>query len=210
LNYPNLPAGHYTLAIVDLNGCEQKDSVVLSEPEAWSISLGPDTTIPYGSELKIIPAFSGTPQGVLNTHWSDDECENCLTRTITPLNLVELTVFAQDENGCSSEDDIRILVQVDRDLFIPNVFSPNGDEVNDLFLISGGPALEEINWMTIFDRWGNMVFRSEHFKANDPLYAWDGKKDGKLLNPGVFVYQLQAQYIDGRTEEKYGSVTLVR
>jgi gliding motility-associated-like protein len=89
---------------------------------------------------------------------------------------VELTVFAQDENGCSSEDDIRILVQVDRDLFIPNVFSPNGDEVNDLFLISGGPALEEINWMTIFDRWGNMVFRSEHFKANDPLYAWDGKK----------------------------------
>jgi hypothetical protein len=82
--------------------------------------------------------------------------------------------------------------------------------VNDKFLIGAGPALDEITLFTIFDRWGNMVFQADHFKPNDPQFAWDGKKNGQLLNPGVFVYQLEAVYIDGSKEEKYGSVTLVR
>ena len=119
-------------------------------------------------------------------------------------------ISAQDENGCTSEDELNILVQVNRDLFIPNIFSPNGDQVNDVFLIGAGPALNEISILTIFDRWGNMVFQAEQFKANDPQRAWDGKKNGQPLNPGVFVYQLEAVYIDGSKAEKYGSVTLVR
>ena len=208
--YPNLAAGNYLVNILDQNGCAFKDSITLTEPEPWSISLGNDTTIAYGSEIKIVPSISGTPQGVLSTNWSDGECQNCLSRIIAPLSPLELTLIAQDENGCTSEDDILILVHIDRDLFIPNVFSPNDDNVNDEFLISAGPALEEIALMTIYDRWGNVVFEAEHFSANDPTRAWDGKMDGELLNPGVFVYQLQAVFIDGKVEDKYGSITLVR
>jgi gliding motility-associated-like protein len=210
LTYPNLSSGHYVVSIMDRNGCELSDSATLTEPGAWSISLGPDTTIAYGTSLNLIPILEGTPQGNLQTTWSDGECDNCFSRTITPLVPTQLIIKALDENGCTSEDDIQIWVRVDRDLFIPNVFSPNGDQVNDVFLISAGPALEEINWLVIFDRWGDMVYRLEHFKANDPQYAWDGKKNGKLLNPEVFVYQLEVRYIDGRTEQRYGSITLVR
>ncbi|HEX5112230.1 MAG TPA: gliding motility-associated C-terminal domain-containing protein, partial [Saprospiraceae bacterium] len=210
LIYSNLSAGEYHVILQDKNGCELSDTTTLTSPGPWSLSLGPDTIIGYGSAFNIIPVIFGTPQGVLNSNWSDGECENCLTRTIIPLSTVELTLFAQDENGCTSEDDIRILVHLDRNLFIPNIFSPNGDNINDEFLIGASPALKEIALLTIFDRWGEVVFEADHFQANDPVHAWDGKMDGQLLNPGVFVYQLQAVYIDGKVEDKYGSVTLVR
>jgi len=208
--YANLSEGHYTIIVVDQNGCELADTAILSQPAEWSISLGPDTVIPYGSTLPISPVLSGHPQGTLHTSWSDGECENCLSRSIIPLSSTILSIHAEDENGCTSEDEIRIQVHLVRDLFIPNVFSPNNDQVNDLFLISAGPALDEINWMTIFDRWGDMVYRQEHFKANDPQFAWDGKMGGKTLNPGVFVYQMEVKYIDGSTKQRYGSVTLIR
>jgi len=208
--YNNLASGFYYVRVIDKNGCELADTVTLHEPAGWNISLGPDTTLAYGSSLNLVPMLSGVPEGILQTSWSDGECENCLTRSITPLTSITLMISAQDENGCTSEDEFNILVQVNRDLFIPNIFSPNGDQVNDVFLIGAGPALDEISILTIFDRWGNMVFQAEQFKANDPQRAWDGKKNGQPLNPGVFVYQLEAVYIDGSKAEKYGSVTLVR
>jgi gliding motility-associated-like protein len=210
LSYANLASGLYTVIVLDKNGCELTDTVTIHEPKEWSLSLGPDTTLTYGSSLNLDPKLSGIPQGILQTSWSDGECENCLARTITPLSTITLTISAQDENGCTSVDELNILVQLNRDLFIPNIFSPNGDQVNDVFLIGAGPTLDEISILTIFDRWGNMVFQTEHFKANDPQFSWDGKKNGQLLNPGVFVFQLEAVFIDGSTEERSGSVTLIR
>ncbi len=210
IGYPNLAAGPYTISVIDQNGCESQDSVFLAEPDSWSITLGPDTTITYGTSMNILPVLSGDPQGTLQISWSDGLCDNCFSRTVSPLSSTTLTITAQDENGCVSEDDLHIYVHIDRDLFIPNIFSSDDDHINDLFLIGAGPSLDEIALLTIFDRWGNMVYRAAHFKANDPQYAWDGKKDGKFLNPGVFVYQLQAVYIDGFIEDRYGDITLIR
>ncbi|HJW31440.1 MAG TPA: gliding motility-associated C-terminal domain-containing protein, partial [Saprospiraceae bacterium] len=173
LIYSGLRAGNYTLTLKDNNGCEREETLDISEPEPWHISLGPDTTIAYGSSLELMPILTGTPQGMLHAAWSDGLCDDCLARTITPLTPTELTLKVLDDNGCSSEDDIRVFVRVDRKLFIPNIFSPNGDQINDVFMISAGPAVDEITKLNIFDRWGDLVFSLEHFKPNDPTTAWD-------------------------------------
>lgn len=106
-------------------------------------------------------------------------------------------------DGC---DSIRTLRIEGANVYVPNVFSPNNDQVNDLFVVTSYPvnAMDLVSF-TIFDRWGNMV----HHSTTDPV-QWDGKdKNGTFFNPGVFTYLLVLNC--GDKEVKYdGSITLVR
>jgi len=95
-------------------------------------------------------------------------------------------------------------------MYIPNVFSPNGDGINDRLLISAASDVEEIESMEIFDRWGNLVFAAKNFLPGDPTNSWDGKRDGVTLNPAVFAYKMMARFKDGRREVRNGDITLVR
>ena len=96
------------------------------------------------------------------------------------------------------------------DIYVPNVFSPNDDGINDRLLISAGAYVEEIESFIIFDRWGDMVYLNEHFQPNDPSGAWDGKRKGLMLNPAVYAYKMMAKFGDGRTEVRFGDITLMR
>lgn len=97
--------------------------------------------------------------------------------------------------GCDSLVYLRLS---NLDLYIPNTFSPNGDNANDTF----APVTIDgmINNMTIqiFDRWGNIVFEGED--------EWDGEG----LKTGVYVYNISIGYIDGNNLNYRGSITLVR
>lgn len=85
------------------------------------------------------------------------------------------------------------------ELFVPNVFSPNNDGVNDKFRVRGSEPFEYE--LRIYDRWGNLVFNAEEIDV-----AWDGTHNGKLLNSAVFVYYI----LSGDEVLDKGNVTLVR
>ncbi|MGB3081080.1 MAG: gliding motility-associated C-terminal domain-containing protein, partial [Saprospiraceae bacterium] len=93
--------------------------------------------------------------------------------------------------------------------FIPNIFSPNGDNINDVFTIQFNAGAEVISLEgDIFDRWGNHVFGSDRYP-----FTWDGTFDGKPMNPAVYVYKFTLVYsngVDVLTEKVTGDVTLVR
>lgn len=89
--------------------------------------------------------------------------------------------------------------------FMPNIFSPNGDGINDEFAPAGQCIVREYN-LQIFDRWGQLVFESR-----DPNIAWNGRRQNSPMPTGVYVYRWQ--YIPLETlepVEQAGSVTLVR
>lgn len=94
-------------------------------------------------------------------------------------------------------------------IYIPNIFSPNGDQVNDMFRAELGSDINLISMTgTIFDRWGDVIFSA----AAIP-FTWDGHFNGKAVLPGVYVYRLELTYITGGTERKEvlsGDVTVVR
>lgn len=93
---------------------------------------------------------------------------------------------------------------------MPNTFTPNGDGKNDVFLIRG-LAATKIDYFRVFDRWGRTVFESADGVPNDPQFGWDGNdKDGKKLNPDVYVYTYEIQCINGNIVAGQGNVTLVR
>jgi gliding motility-associated-like protein len=94
-------------------------------------------------------------------------------------------------------------------VYVPNVFSPNGDQVNDFFGVSTGSDISVISINgKIFDRWGNLVFASEAI-----AFEWDGFFKHEPLQPGVFAYVIHMKYeVNGQEKDEVfaGDVTLVR
>jgi len=94
-------------------------------------------------------------------------------------------------------------------VFVPNVFSPNGDGINDEFIITtrDGVLLSEL---IVYERYGGVVFHATNINDPNNMLYWDGTKAGKELSPQVFPYTLLVQYPDGRQERLKGDVTVVK
>ena len=101
------------------------------------------------------------------------------------------------------------IIEIHTEIHIPNVFSPNGDGINDVFGISFGPDIQVTAMQgTIFDRWGNMVFDSKSVP-----FVWDGFFKNERVMPGVYVYRIECKYIATgiqREEIFTGDVTVIR
>jgi gliding motility-associated-like protein len=99
-------------------------------------------------------------------------------------------------------------VDIRRHIYVPNVFHPDGDAENNRFLIFGRGVVE-IKDLSVFDRWGNMVWRGEHLAANDQSTGWDGNMRNKKVSPGVYVWQAVIVFPDGVAEIYSGDVTVI-
>jgi len=113
---------------------------------------------------------------------------------------VQLVVTSQF--GCKDTVGDKIFVD-DISLFVPNAFSPNGDDHNEYFFARhiGMQSLQ----ISIFDRWGKPVFES-----TNPNFQWDGTRQGRPLPEGVYTYVLKALGYDNRIHERTGTLTLIR
>ena len=136
---------------------------------------------------------------------------DCLTQVVTPLVSTVYSIVVEALNGCVDEDKVTVIVDRRRQVYIPNVFSPNLDGANDLFSIYAKPGtVLKINSLQVFDRWGNSLFLLEDFQPNNPTIGWDGSYKGQPMNPGVFVYVAEIEFIDGERTIFKGDVTIVR
>jgi len=118
-------------------------------------------------------------------------------------DTVDAQLIVTDQSGCQDTFRIPITIKPVQRLFVPNVFTPNGDGVNDVFLIYADGYTYDI---TIFNRWGEEVFRG------DEVNHWNGKKSntGAECQESVYVYLIKLTRYDGLQLDRSGSVTLVR
>ena len=97
------------------------------------------------------------------------------------------------------------------DIFVPDAFSPNGDGINDIFLVHAGHnGIEAIRSLKVFSRWGESVYERFDFPPNDPQYGWDGSHRGQLVGPAVFVWFAEVELINGDVKLIKGEVTVMR
>jgi len=120
-----------------------------------------------------------------------------------PLGSFTYQITVTDDDGCTSINEHDIFVDLNKILYTPNVFTPNGDGLNDFFEIYTYGA-REIDFR-IFDRWGELIY-----KTTDLNQGWDGTFKGKRMPHGVYVYTLQVIYLDADLRKVKGSVTIVR
>jgi gliding motility-associated-like protein len=209
--YEDLPIGTYEFTVIDSSGCERSETFSISESELPQLSLGLDQTISLGDSIAL--DFTTNQPSWDTLIWSGQgplPQPGVLPAYVSPTEGVRYELTLIDNNGCSVSDDIRIEVLNEINLYVPNAFSPNGDNNNDLFFPYGGPQIRQVNRFLIFDRWGNMVHEATNFQPGDPLAGWDGTFKGQALNTNVFVWRLELTLADGMVISRYGDVLLQR
>ena len=173
------------------------------------ISTGGDRTIVAGETVMLQVSGSGLHQFL----WTPDEslsCNTCSNPVASPSVTTTYYVQVSSLKGCKSIDTVTVRIICDQSqVFIPNLFSPNGDGQNDVFY-PRGEGLREIKSFRIYNRWGELVYERRGAMLNDATGAWDGTMNGKELNPDVFVYIIEGVCITGDAISWKGDVTLIR
>jgi len=205
-------AGWYTLTIS--NDCQVLSDSVFVEQSSFpvSVDLGPDQTVVQGQRSYL--SFTTNASGPYQLSWKTDEdvsldCQDCEQPQAIFLDTTIVTLTLQDVNGCLVEDTIRINVEKPRQLQVSNVFSPNGDGINDYFYIRGR-VLANYRHFRIVDRWGNVAFDRIHGQVNNEQHGWDGYRNGNQVEQGVYYYSVDIVFPDGEIQNKTGNVMLVR
>ncbi|MBK7232013.1 MAG: gliding motility-associated C-terminal domain-containing protein [Saprospiraceae bacterium] len=212
-DFRSLTPGQYQLFVKDAAGCEFiKPFELIKLPEVVT-DISPILELELGEQEQLNLSINLDPTRIMSIHWAPSvglSCTNCQNPIANPLETTDYIVTVIDENGCQSVSRIRVIVKTPK-IFVPNVFSPNGDVLNDLVWVHG-PENEviEIRQFSIFDRWGNQVFMNQNFYPNQADQGWDGTFKGTKCLPGVYVYYVKAETINGKFLTLEEDITLTR
>lgn len=187
----------YPLSLEEMQGLDNMPDQILTN----------DTTIFAGSSVFIETGsicgnnFTWTPSAEL-----DDP--SLYEPTATPAASTNY-VLNIDHGTCTAQDDINILVidvnSIDCEaLLLPNVFTPNDDNINDEFEISNDFIISDLEYFDIYDRWGAKVFTTLEKQE-----GWDGFFDGVRQAPAMYVYKI-GYSCQGDSYEKFGTFSLLK
>ncbi|MCC6725085.1 MAG: gliding motility-associated C-terminal domain-containing protein [Saprospiraceae bacterium] len=217
LIFDPLGPGSYWVELIklDIEGCSlRKKELVEVVENKNTVQAGNDENIRLGDSILLNATYSSSSD--VSLVWtslnSDEEIDAPynLNTYAWPFQSDVFTITLTDEKGCTVSDEMRVSVNNDGGIYIPNAFSPNGDGNNDVFMIYAGNNVDTIMTFEVFDRWGNRVFENYNFTANEEKDGWNGEHKGILLNPAVFAWKARINYINGEEKELTGDVTLVR
>lgn len=209
--YDYLSPNAYKLFFKDSLGCIYTDSFFITSPDFFLIELIAPKKIDLGDEIIVQTNITGG-NGNISFSWEGDQIKNCFEckdLPVKPSKTSEYKIKAIDSKGCTTENQIKIIVDRREKDCLPNIFSPNGDGINDIIKIEFCKNVALIKKWQVFDRWGNLYFTANNFLPGDPSFGWDGfYKSSKALN-GVYLSLLEVELVDG-TNEKYTSDFLLK
>ena len=202
--------GIYYDTLVASNSC---DSIIVSELMVYDnpvIQLSSDTSIVLGTNLDLFVS------GASIYLWSTGDTGTSIN--VAPTQTATYSVTGSNIQGCSSASMMTVTVSKAFNFYIPNIFSPTGNQLDNKRLCVYGANIDALALM-IYDRWGNMVFQttdaSESIRQDGHCCkygeGWDGtNNNGQELNSGVFAYKLRVSFINGEEVLETGNITLVR
>ncbi|WP_338870731.1 gliding motility-associated C-terminal domain-containing protein [Spirosoma sp. SC4-14] len=151
-----------------------------------TIQLADSITTYKGNTFTMNPVYTGNPNQFLWTSATYLDADTIANPTVTNIiNDITYTIDVKNSSGCEARDTIHITVY--ERIWIPDAFTPNGDGMNDVFQLPGIEAFPEAV-VTIFNRWGEVVFRSRNDYLKKPF---DGTLNGTELPTGVYPFILR-------------------
>ncbi len=206
-------AGTYDVTILDGLGCTASQTAIISQPLELIANAGPDLEVNLGYSIEIqgsrLPQFKP-----VTIEWSPVDslsCTDCFTPIANPSVTTTYYMTITDEFGCTDIDSMTIVVDPERPIYIPNAFSPNSDGYNDIFRAYSGPAARKMKRMLIFDRWGSLVYQGEDLLIHGSMdQGWDGYFENQKMNPGVYAYLIEIEFVDNFIGLYKGDITLLR
>lgn len=209
---PDFKPGNYTVRLKTSIpfGCTDTTSQAITVNPLPVIKGPHEINTPVGFPLTIPFTYSSNVTTWTWTPADHLDCTNCPNPTATLIfkQLYQVTVI--DNNSCISSDSILVVtICNDKNYFIPNTFSPNGDGINDYFYPRGS-NLYNIQSLRVFNRWGQMVFERKNFPANSATMGWDGNFNGHPAPSDAYVYIAEVVCNNAQVVALKGDVTLIR
>jgi gliding motility-associated-like protein len=212
--FEGLEAGTYLIEITDAGNCVFDTTIIIAPTFSFSIDAGPDVEIYLGESIELSGMTDLVPGDILTDQWDSlgvTLCTDCPAFEVSPLETTTYTYQLTSWSGCVKSDEVVVFVLEKGKYYIANIFSPNGDGINDEVRINASPGIEKVLRWVIFDRWGNAVFGHNDFNPSDHSIFWNGlTSTGDFVNPGVFPYVLEVQLISGKSEVYHGNITVIR
>jgi len=211
-NFNFLSPGVYTIEVKDANGCTYFEEVSVGFGNDIQLELGDSDTISIGDSIDISAITNISLSQIQSTIWEPNipGCELCTSFTFSPEETVTVQLTIIDQNGCSTTDNIRIVVEDEANVYVPNIFSPDGNGINDFFVIYSSDLVQQVEVFQVIDRWGDLLHEAKNFVPGDESAAWDGNFRGRPVNPDVFAYIAELRMLSGKVEVMKGTITLIR
>lgn len=210
--FGNLPPDTYTLIIEDVYGCSATETITLQPPVEPTVALPEFVKIALGDSTLLQPVINLPVAQIASWTWTPStglSCSDCETPWAGPYVSTQYVLVITTLEGCTATDKVLVVVDRSRNVYAPNIFSPDGDGTNDRFTLFA-KGVVNIKQLRVYDRWGTALFLGENLMPNNESEGWDGSFRGDILNPGVFVWFAELEFIDGQTELFSGDVTIKR
>ena len=184
-----------------LGTCSLQRTVTVNVFPGASVNAGPDVTLFAGDQYQI--PTTGTAGNYLWTPSVGLSAANILAPKANPTATTTYTITVTSPQGCTASDQLTITV-ISYCIKVMEAFTPNGDGVNDLWLITNGNCLTNAS-AAVYNRYGAKVFESKDYH-ND----WNGMYKGKVLPDGTYYYVITFRLLNGKMQVLKGSVTILR
>lgn len=206
-----LDAGTYSVTAT--SNCDQSIETIDISTTQLGLNLGRDLEIELGEELVLHPQVWGSED--LIYEWSSENVQNpmvcldCETQSIIPFYDDVYNLLISTAGGCFVADELQVTINKNRDVYIPNAFSPNFDGRNDYFFPFSARQ-EKVKLMRVYNRWGALIYEMENVQTNDFSVGWNGSFRGQAVNPDVYLYWIEVEFLDGFVETFYGDITVLK
>lgn len=211
-SFENLPSGNYAIKIIDAKACSLDTVLKVNKANKIYIQTSSEIEIEYKTETTL-KAKVNVPQNELQEYgWGPEEDVSCIAcfETIVAADTNKTLMFSvKDIRGCEDTAYTRLRVVKTPLAYAPNILSFSNSE-NSHFSIFANEHILKINRLSVFDRWGNMIWNKDNFPKNDYAQGWNGMINGNFVLEGVYTYCSLLQVFDG-TEKKFcGDITVIR
>ena len=208
-----LTPGNYMVEIVDDFGCVTNESFEIEEIHPIFVAAETAFEMQLGETMELDPGVISGDENI-SYSWSSNiealECTDCETITIAPTESSRYELILTNSSGCTEVVAFEVRVRKNYEVYLPNVFSPNGDGSNDFWNISVGDQVASVEKISVFNRWGAPVYQNSQPTPNNSSEGWDGTYKGKSVQPGVYIATVEVIFKDGEKQVFSGDISILR
>ena len=193
----------YTV-IASLNGCARNKTVNIGIKPNPTVNAGIDKTIVEGDEVTLNGTGIANPVSIAWTPASSIiSGTNTYTAVVKPNITTTYTLTVKNSDNCTATDNAIVTV-LPYCIKVMNAFTPNGDGMNDKWLVTNGGCTTEIK-VAVYNRYGSVIYTNNNY-SND----WDGTYKGKPVADGTYYYSVTYETITGKRITLSGDLTILR
>ncbi len=203
--FTGLATGTYTITVFDAACAVYTKQVTVGERPDVYVNAGPDKSVLAGDVINMEGSGSSNTASVA---WTPAATilsgANTFTPLVKPTATTTYVMTLTDVNGCVATDNAVVNV-IPYCIRIKDAFTPNGDAINDKWIVTGGSSCTSQVIVNVFNRYGGVVYSNENYQ-ND----WDGTYKGKPVPDGTYYYVVKAKLVNGTEQLFKGDLTIIR